>query len=69
MLKVYENTVLRRMFIAKRQKLTGVLRKLHSKELHSLCFPLNIVNDQLKEDEMGRSCSKHGENWENETEF
>jgi hypothetical protein len=36
-LGVVENKVLRRIFGAKRDEVTGGWRKLHNKELHGLC--------------------------------
>jgi hypothetical protein len=35
-LRVFENTVLRRIFGPKRDEVTGEWRKLHSEELHDL---------------------------------
>jgi hypothetical protein len=60
---VFENRVLRRIFGPKRDEVTGGWRKLHNEELHNLYiffFKCNW-NDQVKEDEMGRACSTHGE--------
>jgi hypothetical protein len=37
-LRVFENRVLRRIFGAKKDEITGVLRKLHNEELHDLYF-------------------------------
>jgi hypothetical protein len=42
-LKVFENTMLRRIFGAKRQEVTGDWRKLHNEKLHNLCSLLNIT--------------------------
>jgi hypothetical protein len=41
-LKVFENTVLRKIFGSKRKE-DGSRRKLHNDELHSLYSSLNIV--------------------------
>jgi hypothetical protein len=39
-LSVFENRVLRRIFILKRDELTGGLRKLHNEEPHNIyCSP------------------------------
>jgi hypothetical protein len=46
---VFENRVLRRIFGLKGEEVTGVWRKLHNK------------NGHVKEDEVGRTCSKKGE--------
>jgi hypothetical protein len=40
---VYENRVLRRIFGSKRDKLTGVWRKLHNEELQNLPSLPNII--------------------------
>jgi hypothetical protein len=40
---VFENRVLRRIFGAKRDEVTGEWRKLHSKELHILNSSQNII--------------------------
>jgi hypothetical protein len=42
-LRVFENSVLRRIFWAKRDGLTGVWRKLHNEELNDLYCSPNIV--------------------------
>jgi len=41
-LRVFENRVLRRIFGAKRDKITGVWGKLHNEELNDLYFSPNI---------------------------
>jgi hypothetical protein len=40
---VFENRVLRRIFGAKRDEVTGVWRKLHSEELHDLYSSPSII--------------------------
>jgi hypothetical protein len=42
-LRVFENTVLRRIFWPKRDEITGEWRKLHNEELHGLYSSPNIV--------------------------
>jgi hypothetical protein len=42
-LKVFENRVLRRIFVSKRDKVTGEWRKLHNVELNDLYCSPNIV--------------------------
>jgi hypothetical protein len=37
-LRVFENRVLRRIFLPKRDEVTGGWRKLHDEELHKLYF-------------------------------
>jgi hypothetical protein len=44
---VFENRVLGRMFGAKRDEMTGELRKMHSEELHNLYSSPNIIK-QIK---------------------
>jgi hypothetical protein len=39
---VFENGVLRRMFVPKRDKVTGSWRKLHNEGLHNSYFSQNI---------------------------
>jgi hypothetical protein len=53
---VVENRVLRRIFGPKRDEVTGGWRKMRNEELHNLYS----LNDQIKEDEMGRACSTNG---------
>jgi hypothetical protein len=57
---VFGDRVLRRIFGPKREELVGDWRKLHDVELHNLHASSNIITDQIKEDELGWSCSKHG---------
>jgi hypothetical protein len=42
-IRVFENTVLRRIFGPKREELTGKWRRLHNKELYALCSSPNII--------------------------
>ena len=42
-LRVFENKVLRKIFGAKRDEITGEWRKLHNAELHALYSSLNII--------------------------
>jgi hypothetical protein len=58
-LRVFENRELRRIFGPKREE-DGSWRKLHNDELHGLYSSLNIVRNQIKEDEVGRTCGTHG---------
>jgi hypothetical protein len=44
---VFENRILRRIFGAKREEVTGEWRKLHSEELHNLYYSQNIMR-QIK---------------------
>jgi hypothetical protein len=58
-LRVFENTVLRRIFGPKRDEVTRDWRKLHNEELHNLYSSPNIEWSS-QGDEMGRACST---NW------
>jgi hypothetical protein len=42
-LRVFENRVLRRIFVFKRDELTGEWRKLHDEDLHDLYSKPNTV--------------------------
>jgi hypothetical protein len=53
-LRVFENRVLRRIFVLKRD-----WRKLHNEELHNLYSSPNIIR-MIKSREMGRACSMNG---------
>jgi hypothetical protein len=42
-LRVFENGVLKRIFVPKRDEVTGGWRKLHNEELHNLYSSLSII--------------------------
>jgi hypothetical protein len=42
-LRVFENRVLRRIFVPKRDEVTEEWRKLHNEELHNLYSSLDII--------------------------
>jgi hypothetical protein len=71
---VFENRVLRRIFGAKRNEVTGEWRKLHNEELHILYSSPNIKSNQIKENEVGGTCGTHGRglctafSWESQKE-
>ena len=44
-LRVFENKVLRKIFGAKRDEITGEWRKLHNAELHALYTSPNIIRN------------------------
>jgi hypothetical protein len=58
-LRVFENRVLSRIFVPKRDEVTGELRKLHSEELYNLYSSPNIIS-QVKANEVGGVCGTHG---------
>jgi hypothetical protein len=58
-LRVFENTVLRRIFGPKTDEVTGEWRKLHNEELHSLYSSPDIFR-QVKANEVGGACGTHG---------
>jgi hypothetical protein len=61
-LRVFENRVLRRIFEPRRGEIIRGLRKLHNEELRNLySSPKYNLNDQVKNDKMGRACGTHGE--------
>jgi hypothetical protein len=53
---VFEKRVLRRIFVLKRDEVTGDWRKLHNEELHNLYSSPKIIRI-VKDDEMGRACN------------
>ena len=56
-LRVFENSVLRRIFGPKRDGVTGEWRKSLTEELNNLYFSPNIVGVI---NEIGRACSTYG---------
>ena len=54
-LRVFENRVLRRIFGAMRDDITGEWRKVHNEEINDLCSSANIIQ-VIKKNEMGRTC-------------
>ena len=44
-LRVFENKILRKIFGAKKDEITGEWRKLHYAELHALCSQPNIIRN------------------------
>jgi hypothetical protein len=56
---VFENRVLRRIYVLKRDEMTGGWRKLHNEELHNLYSTPSIIRTiKSKRVRMGRSCSR-----------
>ena len=45
MLRMFENKVLKKIFEAKRDEITGEWRKLHNVELHELNSSSNIIRN------------------------
>jgi hypothetical protein len=54
-LRMLENRVLRRIFVFKRDEVTGEWSKLHNEELHSLYSSPNI--DKIKAGEVSGACN------------
>ena len=54
-LRVFENRVLRRVFVPTRDEVTGEWRKLHNEELSEYC-----AGDKIENNEMGGACRKYG---------
>jgi hypothetical protein len=44
---VFENRVLRRIFVPKRDEVVGDWRKLHNEELHNLYSSPNIITSRI----------------------
>jgi hypothetical protein len=60
---VFENGVLRKIFLLNRDEETGGLRKLRFEEFHNLHSSSDMQfykEDLISEDEMDRACSTHG---------
>ena len=57
--KVSENRVLRRVFVPKRDEVTGEWRKLHNEELNDL-LTQHCSGDKIEKNEMGGACSAYG---------
>ena len=59
-LRVYENRVLRGIFGAERDGVTGEWRKLHNEELNSVLLTQYCVVDKIEKNEMGGACGTYG---------
>ena len=60
-LRVFENTVLRRIFGPRRDEVTGEWRRLHNEELNDLYCSPNIVRvKKIERNEMGWACGAYG---------
>ena len=58
---MFQNKVLRKIFGAQRDEITGEWRKLHNAELNVLySSPKIIRNLKSRKTEMGRTCSTYG---------
>jgi hypothetical protein len=59
-LRVCENRGLRRIYGSTRDEIKGGWRKVQNEDLHNLYSSQNIIkNDEVKEKQMGKACSKH----------
>jgi hypothetical protein len=58
-LRAFENRVLRGVFGAKMDEVTGKWRKIHNGELNDLYTLPNIIRPCIKKDEMGGECSTY----------
>jgi hypothetical protein len=56
---VFENRVLRRTFVSKRDEVIGDWRKLHNEKLHNLYFLPKIIRMIKSRRMMGTACSMH----------
>jgi hypothetical protein len=52
--------VSRRIFRPKRDEIKGGWGKVHNEELQNLYFTPDIIGEQVKEDEMDKTCSSQG---------
>jgi hypothetical protein len=60
-LRVFENRVLRGVFVSKRDGVTGEWRKVHNEELNDLYSLPNIVRVvKIEKNEMGGACGVYG---------
>ena len=57
---VFENEVLRKIFGAKKDEITGEWRELHNTELHALYSSTNIIRSLKSTTEMDRARRTHG---------
>jgi hypothetical protein len=58
---VFENRVLRRIFVLKGDEVKEECRKLHKEELHDLCTSPNIFSGKkIEKNEMGGAFSTYG---------
>jgi hypothetical protein len=60
-LRVFGNRVLRRILGPKRNEAKREWRKLHKEELNNLVLLTQYCSGDKIEDEMGETCSEHGE--------
>jgi hypothetical protein len=59
-LRVFENSVLRRIFGPKREEVTGEWRRLHNKQLYAMYSSPNIIRVIKSRRQMGRTCGAYG---------
>ena len=57
---MFDNKVLRKIFGAKRDEITGEWRKLRNAELHALYYSRKIIRNLKWRREMDRTCSTYG---------
>ena len=58
-LRVFENTVLRRIFGPRRDEVTGEWRRLHNEELNVLLTQY-CAGDKIVKNEVGWACGAYG---------
>jgi len=60
-LRFFENAMMRRIFVPKRDEVTGEWRKLHNEEINDLYSSPNIVQgNKIEKNEMGGRCCSYG---------
>jgi len=70
--KLFENRVPRRIFVPKRDDVTGEWRKLHKEELYDLYCLSNIIwiiKDKIEKHKIGWACDTYMKRGEVPTEF
>jgi len=61
MLRLFENSILRRVFGSKRDEVTREWRKLHNEELRDLySLPQYCAGGKIEKNEMGGACGAYG---------
>jgi hypothetical protein len=58
-LRIFDNSVLRRIFGSNREEVTGELRRLHNEEHYNLYSTKSIMIYHITTNEMGRACGAY----------
>ena len=69
-LRMFENKVLRKIFGARRDEITGEWRKLHYAEVNAMYSSPNIISNlKSRRLEIDRTCSMYGVVWKSIKRF